>query len=64
LTLRWLDTFLKDLNRSELFTNVQNTYSQWLTIGRLLRGFIKKDLSSNSTYDEDEFFVPSTRNET
>lgn len=33
-TLRWFDTFLRDLNRSELFTNVQNTYAQWLTIGK------------------------------
>jgi hypothetical protein len=31
--LRWFDTFLKDLNRSDLFINVQETYSQWLTIG-------------------------------
>jgi hypothetical protein len=33
-TLRWFDTFLRDLNRSELFINVQETYSQWLTIGK------------------------------
>ena len=32
--LRWFDTFLKDLNRSELFINVEETYSQWLTIGK------------------------------
>jgi hypothetical protein len=32
--LRWFDTFLKDLNHSELFINVQETYSQWLTIGK------------------------------
>jgi hypothetical protein len=33
-TLRWFDHFLRDLNRSELFVNVHETYSQWLTIGR------------------------------
>jgi hypothetical protein len=33
--LRWFDTFLKDLNRSELFSNVEETYSQWLTIGKI-----------------------------
>lgn len=33
-TLRWFDTFLRDLNRSDLFTNVHETYAQWLTIGR------------------------------
>jgi hypothetical protein len=33
--LRWFDSFLKDLNRSELFVNVQETYSQWLTIGKI-----------------------------
>ena len=32
--LRWFDTFLRDLNRSDLFINVQQTYSQWLTIGK------------------------------
>ena len=32
--LRWFDTFLRDLNRSELFINVHETYSQWLTIGK------------------------------
>ena len=31
--LRWFDDFLRDLNRSDLFINVQETYSQWLTIG-------------------------------
>ena len=31
--LRWFDHFLRDLNRSDLFTNVHQTYSQWLTIG-------------------------------
>jgi hypothetical protein len=35
--LRWFDTFLRDLNRSELFVNVQETYSQWLTIGKIKR---------------------------
>ena len=34
LILRWFDSFLKDLNRSDLFVNVQQTYSQWLTIGK------------------------------
>jgi hypothetical protein len=33
--LRWFDTFLRDLNRSELFMNVGETYSQWLTIGKI-----------------------------
>jgi hypothetical protein len=37
--LRWFDTFLKDLNRSELFINVQETYSQWLTIGKKKKKF-------------------------
>ena len=32
--LRWLDTFMKDLNRSELFVNVQETYAQWAAIGK------------------------------
>lgn len=38
LTLRWFDSFLKDLNRSDLFVHVQQTYSQWLTIGKQLFG--------------------------
>jgi hypothetical protein len=33
--LRWFDSFLKDLNQSDLFINVQQTYSQWLTIGKM-----------------------------
>lgn len=32
--LRWFDEFLRDLNRSDLFINVQETYAQWLTIGK------------------------------
>lgn len=32
-TLRWLDQFLRGLNESDLFANVAETYSQWLTIG-------------------------------
>lgn len=31
--LRWFDTFLQDLQRSELFIHVDETYAQWLTIG-------------------------------
>lgn len=34
-TLRWFDKFLKDLNQSCLFTNVEETYAQWLTIGNM-----------------------------
>ena len=33
--LRWFDSFLKDLNRSELFINVEETYSQWLIISKI-----------------------------
>ena len=64
--LRWFDQFLRDLNRSELFVNVQQTYSQWLTIGRLLRGFLYSSPQDYSSADDDDehFFVPSTRNET
>ena len=32
-TLKWFDSFLRDLNQSDLFINVEQTYSQWLTIG-------------------------------
>ncbi|CAF3371762.1 unnamed protein product [Rotaria sp. Silwood1] len=63
-TLRWLDTFLKDLNRSELFTNVQETYAQWLTIGQLLRGFLTPNPNNDIKYNEKEFFVPPTRDDT
>ncbi|CAF0835282.1 unnamed protein product [Rotaria sordida] len=63
-TLRWFDTFLKDLNRSELFTNVQDTYAHWLTIGQLLRGFLTSNSNNDIKYNENEFFVPSTRNDT
>ncbi|CAF0882361.1 unnamed protein product [Adineta steineri] len=62
--LRWFDTFLKDLNRSDLFINVQQTYSQWLTIGQLLRGFTTSDKKSLISSNDKEFFVPSTRNQT
>ncbi|CAF3652461.1 unnamed protein product, partial [Rotaria sordida] len=62
--LRWFDSFLKDLNRSELFINVQQTYSQWLTIGQLLRGFVTPDNNTLLQSNDQEFFVPSTRNQT
>lgn len=32
--LRWFDTFLRDLQSSELFIRVDETYAQWLTIGK------------------------------
>ncbi|UJR30169.1 hypothetical protein I4U23_017709 [Adineta vaga] len=63
-TLRWFDSFLKDLNRSDLFINVQQTYSQWLTIGRLLHGFVRSDTKTFLSLDDKEFYVPSTRNQT
>ncbi|CAF0737563.1 unnamed protein product [Adineta steineri] len=63
-TLRWFDSFLKDLNRSELFVNVEQTYSQWLTIGHLLHGFLNPNSRGDSSYNENEFFIPATRNDT
>ena len=59
--LRWFDTFLRDLNRSDLFTGVQETYAQWLTIGHLLQGFLNQNPSASPG---NEFFVPSTREDT
>lgn len=59
--LRWFDTFLKDLNRSDLFTNVGETYSQWLTIGQLLRGFLQQN---PTPLPAKEFFIPPTREAT
>ena len=59
--LRWFDQFLRELNRSDLFVNVHETYSQWLTIGQLLRGFL---YSTPQEYQDEQFFVPPTRNET
>ncbi|CAF1168574.1 unnamed protein product [Adineta ricciae] len=63
-TLRWLDTFLRDLNQSDLFTNVQETYAQWLTIGELLRGFLTTGVHKYSSSEDQKFFVPPTRNAT
>ncbi|CAF3558272.1 unnamed protein product [Rotaria sp. Silwood1] len=62
--LRWFDIFLKDLNRSDLFINVQQTYSQWLTIGQLLRGFVTSTKEKSLPLNDQEFFVPPTRNQT
>ncbi|CAF4102545.1 unnamed protein product [Rotaria socialis] len=62
--LRWFDSFLKDLNRSDLFVDVQETYSQWLTIGQLLRGFVTPDKNTSTSMYDEEFFVPTTRNQT
>lgn len=59
--LRWFDTFLRDLNRSDLFTGVEETYSQWLTIGQILQGFI---LQNPSALPAKEFYVPPTREDT
>lgn len=36
-TLRWFDSFLRHLNQSDLFDNVEQTYAQWLTIGKFSR---------------------------
>jgi len=51
--------FLRHLNQTDLFVNVEQTYDQWLTIGQLLRGFTEKNQTNSN-----EFYFPSNRNQT
>ena len=62
--LRWFNSFLKDLKQNSLFVNVDQTYEQWLTIGKLIRGFTRKTAKFSSKENDNEFYVPRTRNET
>ncbi|CAF1439929.1 unnamed protein product, partial [Didymodactylos carnosus] len=63
--LKWFDHFLKELNQSDLFVNVEETYSDWLSLGRLIHGFINSNISELSIKsDSEDFFIPPTRNQT
>lgn len=69
--LRWFDTFLRDLNRSDLFTNVDKTYSQWLTIGEKKQNvffidfssfrFFRRTFTRFSSFKSKRFFDSSSR---